>query len=147
MSQTTKKIKVINNNGFGVGVSIHIGTPKSFTIKGKSFAYLEEDEIQYINSTSRSFKDGFLRIEEKEVKESMGEVEENPNDITDEEIEKLLNGHIKTLEKALKELTAQHTKNRFVAMAKNMDLTAGKLKIIKEVLNVDIFEEVSDDIV
>lgn len=147
MSQTTKKIKVSNNNPFDVGVKVDVGTPKSFTVKSKSFVYLQEDEIMYVDSTSRSFRDGFLRIEDEEVKENMGQIGDNPNDITDDEIEKLLNGHLKTMEKGLKELTALHAKNRVVEKAKTLDLTAGKLKIIKEVLGVDIFAEVSEEIV
>jgi len=147
MSQTTKKVKVLNNNKFDVGVKIDIGAPRSFSIKSKSFAYLQEDEVLFLDSSCRLFRDGFLRIEDAEVKESMGQVEENPNDVTDEEIEQLLTGNIKKMEKELKLLTALHAKNRVIEKAKELDLTAGKLKVIKEVLGVDVFEVVSEEII
>lgn len=143
----TKKIKVINDNKFDIGLSINIGSPRKTVVKAKSFIQLEQDEVYYIDSTSRTFRDGYLRIEDVETKEMMGQAEENPNAISEEEIEKLLAGNIQKMKKELKEITSKHAIDKVISKAKDMDLTAGKLKIIQEVFEVDIFEDVANEII
>lgn len=143
----SKKVKVINDNKFDYGLSINIGSPRNVVVKAKAFVHLDQDEIYYIESTSRTFRDGFLRIEDTETKEVLGQVEDNPNAITDEDIEKLLTGNIQKMKKELSSITSKHAIDRVVDKAKSLDLTTGKLKIIKEVFDVDIFEDVANEIV
>lgn len=140
------KIKVVNHNSFDHGLVINLaGEPRRIVVKRNSFIMLEKDEVYQIDSTSRTFRDGFLRIESEEVKEEIGQVEENPNDLTKEEIEKLLAEHPKKIEKELANISALHVRNKIVDVAKTMDLTAGRLKAIKDSFGVDVFADVTDN--
>jgi len=142
-----KKIKVVNDNKFDYGLSINIGSPKKIVVKAKAFVTLDQDEVYYIDSTSRTFRDGFLRVKDEETKQGMGQDAENPNAITTEEVEKLLTGNIQKMKKELKEIKSKHAIDKVIDKAKELDLTTGKLKIIKELFDVDIFEDVSNEIV
>jgi hypothetical protein len=140
------KVKVVNHNGFDYGLVINLsGEPRRITVKKNSFIMLEKDEIYQIDSTSRTFRDGFLRLESEEVKEEIGQVDENPNDLTKEEIEVILSEHPKKIEKQLADISALHVRNKIVDVAKEMDLTAGRLKVIKEAFGVDVFADATDN--
>lgn len=140
------KVKVVNHNGFDYGLVINLsGEPRRLVVKKNSFIMLEKDEVYQIDSTSRTFRDGFLRLESEEVKEEIGQVEKNPNDLTKEEIEKILSEHPKKIEKELADITASHVRTKIIEVAKGMDLTAGRMKVIKDAFGVDVFAEVTDN--
>lgn len=141
------KVKVKNNNKFNVGVRFENEANREVTIKAKTFLFLGEDDIQYINAVSNLISDGILSVEDVDVMQSMGYVKKSPNAITDEEIEKLFKLSATKLKVELEKIDAKHAIDKIVELAKKEDLPQSKLKIIKEVLNIEIFEEIDNEVV
>ena len=141
------KIKVQNDNKFNVGIRFENEVNREVTIRAKTFLFLDENDIQYVNAVSNLFKDGVLTVEDNEVMQSMGYVEKSPNAIIDEEIEKIFKLSAPKLKVELEKIDAKHAINKIIEFAKNADLPQSKLKVIKEVFNVEIFEELDNELV
>lgn len=142
------KYKVFNNNKFIVGIKFNDGTHREVNISPNTSRVLEEDDILYVDAVSQLFKKGILYTEDKEMLEKLGFEEKSPNTISDSEIKailKLSNAKMKT---ELSKIDSKHAIEKVVNVAKNdKDLTQAKLKIIGDVLDVDIFDDLNDEVV
>lgn len=141
------KVKVKNDNKFNVGIRFENEVNREVTIRAKTFLFLDENDIQYINAVSNLIRDGVLTVEDPEVMESMGYVEKSPNAITQEEIEKMFKLSASKLKVELEKIDAKHAINKIIEFAKTADLPQSKLKVIKEVFNIEIFDEIDSEIV
>lgn len=141
------KVKVINNNRFSVGIDFANEASRQVNIKPNSFALLEEDDILYIDSVSRLISGGTLLVENQDTNEKMGYVEKNPNTISEDEIVAILKMPAKKMKEELEKLTSKHAIDKVIAIAKEQDLQTSKLKVIKEVFGIDVFEEIDKEIV
>lgn len=142
------KYKVINNNRFNVGIKFENEANREILVKGKSFTLMSEDDILYVDTVSRLFSKGTLLIEDEDINVKMGYLEKNPNTISEEEILKILKStSVKKMKEDLEKLDAKHAIEKVVAVTKEADLPQSKLKVIKELYNVEIFEEIDQEIV
>lgn len=141
------KYKVINNNSFNIGIRFENESNRDIIIKPNSFVLLSEDDILYVDTVSKLFSKGFLYVEDEELMIKMGYMERNPNTISEDEIRKILKMPNNKMKDELSKLDAKHAIEKVVAIAKESDLPQSKLKIIKELFNVEIFEEIDQEIV
>jgi hypothetical protein len=127
------KVKVFNKNKFDVGIKL-INPVREQNIRAGSFTIIDEDDIYYLNSICGLFRDGSLCVEEKPILETMGFVEDNPNVISDAEIEDLLKGNFLKMKKQLSEINEAHVKNNIyhIALKNASNLSGGKLKFLTE---------------
>ncbi len=140
-----ENIKVINNNGFYVGVKCY-DWHKHRQFNPHSFLWLNEKEIFEIDSISPYFKDGTLVIKDDEINEKLGYKKRNPNSITEAEIKKLFNLPAKKLRKELNEVTEDFALSKIYNLAKKFNLDAAQLKVISEITGrkIDINDIVVD---
>lgn len=139
------KVKVINDNIFPVGMKL-MDNVRELVIRPKSFLFIEQDEVQYIDSVSKLFKEGIIYCEDTKVMEEMGH-ENNPNLITEEEIKKALALSVSKIKEAFKDIEAKHTIDKIVEIVKKSDLTQSKIKAIEELFNVKIFEDLGEEVI
>lgn len=133
-----QKFRVLNPHDFNVGI-ITSDKPFGLNIAPHSFTMLTQDEIDFLNSTSSLFRRGFLRVEgekQKEVAASLGiDIENNANFMSDEDIKKKLSGNANQLRKWLDGGKIEpYVLNRIADIAKEMNLSANKLAVLKEKL-------------
>lgn len=129
-----EKVRVWNKQKFDVGVKT-FGHPLGVNIPSKSFIPMDKDEVAQLISTCSLFQRGILTVEEanKNLMEEGGVfVEDLPNCVTDEEIQKFLSGSAKKLEEWLKTITEGYVLERIYDKAMTMNLQAGKLRILQE---------------
>lgn len=129
-----ERIKVYNPQKFDVGV-VTFDRPMGLNIAPGSFALLSEDDISYIASISTLFQRGYLRVDKKEeaVMQAIGiDPETNPAFITDEEIQKRLGGTPKKIGEWLETVKEPYILDRIYDNAVKMNLTMGKLKVLRE---------------
>lgn len=129
-----ERIKVYNLQKFDVGV-VTFDRPMGLNITPGSFALLSEDDISYIASISTLFQRGYLRVDKKEeaVMQAIGiDPETNPAFITDEDIQKKLGGTPKKIGEWLDTVKEPYILDRIYDIAVKMNLTMGKLKVLRE---------------
>ncbi|MEQ6355249.1 hypothetical protein ABNX05_11525 [Lysinibacillus sp. M3] len=141
------KYKVLNDNPFNVGIRFENEANREITIRGKSFVLMEEDDILYTDSVSKLFRNGVITVDDNELMIKMGYMEKSSNAISDDEIEALFKGTPKKIKEELEKIDAKHAIEKIVSYAKTSDLPQSKLKVVKEVFNVEIFEELDQEIV
>lgn len=141
------KYKVLNDNPFNVGIRFENEANREITIKGKSFVLMEEDDILYTDSVSKLFRNGVLTVDDNELMIKMGYMEKSFNAISESEIEALFKGTSQKIKKELEKIDAKHAIEKIVAYVKKSDLPQSKLKVVKEVFNIEIFEELDQEIV
>lgn len=127
------KIKVYNPQKFDVGVKT-LDNQVGINIKAGSFALLDENDIAYITSTSTLFERGLLRVDDEhnETLQSSGvDPVNNPNYIDDADIRKILSGSQKKIAEWLNTINEEYILERVYDIANDMDLTAGKIKVLK----------------
>ena len=127
------RTKVLNPNKFNVGIKLYDG--RTMNIVPHGFQLLTKDEIAYVASTTTLFARGMLRVEEsaKPVLEEIGVVEEaNICFMAEDEIKKKLNMSATKIAAWLADVTDEIVLNRIAEMAKAMDLSASKMKVIEE---------------
>ena len=139
--------KVLNDNPFNVGIKFENEANREINIRPKSFVMMSENDILYVDSVSKLFRNGVLTSENEDIMVKMGYVEKNANAISHEEIEKLFKLSAVKMKPELEKITAKHAIDKVVEAAKQSDLATSKLNVIKEVLGVEIFDEVNEDIV
>lgn len=139
--------KITNDNPFNVGIKFENEASREINVRGKSFVMMSENDILYVDSVSKLFRNGILTLSNEELMVKMGYMEKSPNAISDDEIEKLFKGTPAKIKKELEQIDAKHAVEKIVNYAKKEDLPQSKLKLIKEVLNVEIFEEIDQEIV
>lgn len=141
------KYKVFNNNRFNVGIRFENEANREILIKPNSFVLMSEDDILYVDTVSKLFSKGILYVEDEDLMVKMGYMEKNPNTISEDEIRKILKMPNNKMKEALSKIDAKHAIDKVIAVAKESDLPQSKLKIIKELFNVEIFEEIDQNIV
>lgn len=141
------KYKVINNNPFHVGIRFENESNREVSIKANSFLLMSEDDILYVDTVSKLFKNGIIYVEDNDLNIKMGYMEKNPNVLSEEDVEKILKFAPKKMKEELEKLDAKHAIEKVIIAAKNADLPQSKLKVIKDVFNVEIFEEIDQDII
>lgn len=140
------KYKVINNNDFSVGIRYE-NTGHEITIRPRTHVMMEEEDILYVNSVSKLFQKGIIYTESEEMLEQMGYLEKSPNTISvaeASEILKLANGKMKL---ELKKITEKHAIDKVLKAVKQADLSQSKLKIIQDVFDVDINDELDEELI
>nr|BDD47811.1 hypothetical protein 12 [Bacillaceae bacterium] len=143
----SESIKVVNDNGFNVGIRFENEANREITVRAKSFVLMSENDILYVDSVSKLVRNGILAVESDELMQKMGYMEKSPNSIKDDEIEKMFKLPVNKLKTELEKIDAKHAVDKVAHLAKTADLPQSKLKLIKEVLNVEIFEEIDQEIV
>ena len=104
-------------------------------IKAGSFTLVTPDDIAYLASISDVFRRGILKVEEKniEVMQEAGIDQQNdPNFITDEEIQKKLSGTVKKMKEWLATIEEGYILDRIYDVAMNMNLSLDKVKALNE---------------
>jgi len=141
------KYKVFNNNRFNVGIRFENEANREILIKPNSFVLMSEDDILYVDTVSKLFSKGILYVEDEDLMVKMGYMEKSPNTISEDEIKKILKMPNNKMKEALSKIDAKHAVDKIIAVAKESDLPQSKLKIIKDLFNVEIFEEIDQEIV
>lgn len=142
----SKTYKVENDNIFAVGIRFANEANREVSIRPKSFAMLSENDILYIDSVSRLIRNGIVTVNDDDLMNKMGYVEKSPDSIKVDEIEALFKLPVAKLKPELEKIKARHAIDKVVHVAKDQDLASSKLKVIKEVFGVEIFEEIDEDI-
>jgi hypothetical protein len=141
------KYKVFNNNRFNVGIRFENEANREILIKPNSFVLMSEDDILYVDTVSKLFSKGILYVEDEDLMVKMGYMEKNPNTISEDEIRKILKMPNNKMKEELSKIDAKHAIDKVIAVTKESDLPQSKLKIIKDLFNVEIFEEIDQNIV
>jgi len=128
------KIILRNPNKFDVGI-ITPDKPNGINIRPGSFALVTQYELDYLNSICDLLTTGVLRVDDqnKEAMEKLGIDQENdPHFIKDEEIRKRLGGTAKKVREWLATIEEDHILDRICDVAKTMNLSVDKIKILQE---------------
>lgn len=129
-----EKFRLYNNNSYNVGV-ILLDKPLGININPHSFTMVTEDDIDYLMSTCTLLQRGILQVDEKkktDVLEQMGiDVENDANFMSDDDIKKRLGGTGKKMEEWLGTITERQTLGRVCEIAKEMNLSMSKMKILQ----------------
>ena len=142
------KYKVFNNNKFVVGIKFQDGSHREVNIAPNTSRVLEEDDILYIDAVSKLFKKGVIYVEDVEIMEKLGFDEKNPNAISDKEVSEILKLSAAKMKTALNKIEEQHAINKVVEKAKqDENLSQAKLKIIGDVFDVDIFDDINNEVI
>jgi hypothetical protein len=141
-----ENIKVINNNGFFIGVKCY-DWHKHRQFNPYNFLWLNEKDIFEIDSISPYFKDGTLVIEDDEINEKLGYKKKNPNSITEAEVKALFRLPAKKLKKELIDITEDFALSKIYNLAKKSNLDAAQLKVVSEITGrkIDIGDIVVED--
>lgn len=142
-----KKYKVYNNNNFNVGINFENEHNKTLLIPKNNFRHMTEDELMYVNSASKLLSDGVLYVEEQDILEKLGILEKNPNALSTQEIEAIFKLPVNKMKKELEKISKKHAIDKIVAYCKTADLSSSKLRVVKDLYNIDIFEEIAEEIV
>lgn len=129
-----EKIILRNPQKFDVGI-ITMLKPNGINIKAGTVCVINQDELNYIASTSTLLQDGILTVDEAHV-DAMKEIgidpQTDPNFISDEEIRKKLSGTAKKLREWLATIELGHILDHIYDVAVTMNLSADKLKALME---------------
>lgn len=96
---------------------------------------MTEDDVSYLTSICTLFQRGILRVEETagEIMQSVGiDVSTDPNFIDDEEIKKKLSSTAKKITEWLDTITEDYILDRVYDVAKEMNLSVSKIKVLQE---------------
>ena len=133
-----ERIRLRNPQKFNVGI-ITIDKPYGLNIAPGAFAIVSKDDVDYLSATCTLLQRGVLRVEgekKDELNEQMGiETENNANFMSDEDIKKKLSGNANQLKKWLEGGKIEpYVLNKIADIAKEMNLSANKLAVLKEKL-------------
>ncbi len=129
-----EKIKLWNHQKFDVGI-VTLENKIGTNIKAGSFALVTPDDIIYLASISDVFRRGILKVEDKDVEVMQGagiDQKNDPNYITDEEIQKKLSGTVKKVKEWLNTIEEGYILDRVYDVAMNMNLSLDKIKVLNE---------------
>lgn len=143
----SQSFKVTNDNIFAIGIRFENEANREITVRPKSFVMMQENDILYVDSVSKLIREGKLVVESDELMQKMGYTEKSPNAITQEEIEKLFKLPANKLKTELEKIDSKHAIDKVAHVAKTADLPQSKLKVVKEVFKIEIFDEIDQEIV
>jgi hypothetical protein len=136
-----KKVRVINPNKSLVGLRLMDG--REIVVHPGSFVILDANNISYLNNMCTLFRKGVLVIEDNEINEFLG-LDKTYN-VTDEEIKEILGKSAKIIQAKMEALNEKHILDRFVIIAKDLDLPASKLKVIENITGINIQQLIDYD--
>lgn len=131
----SERIRLRNPQTFNVGI-ITPDKPYGININPGGFTMINQDELDYLMSSSQLLQKGVLQVEgekKEEALEAMGiDTENNANFMSDEDIRKKLSGNANQLKKWLESTEAEpYVLGRIVEIARGMNLNANKLQVLK----------------
>lgn len=131
----SERIRLRNPQKFNVGI-VTPDKPYGQNIPAGGFTIVNQDELDYLMGSSTLLQKGVLQVEgekKEETLETMGvDVENNANFMSDEDIKKKLSGNANQLKKWLDSIDAEpYVLDRIAVIAKDMNLSANKLQVLK----------------
>lgn len=131
----SERIRLRNPQAFNVGI-VTPDKPYGINIVPGGFTIVNQDELDYLMSSSRLLQKGVLQVEgekKEEALEAMGiDAENNANFMSDEDIRKKLAGNANQLKKWLESTEAEpYVLGRIVEIARGMNLSANKLQVLQ----------------
>lgn len=133
--------EVFNDNKFRVGVSTGGRDKQHFVIEPELPEEMEEKDILYLHRRSVLFSHNILRVEDPELRKKM-RLPELDDSYTDEKITDIFKLADKKFKEALQKVDADHVRLKIIEKAKDMNLNQSKIKIFKEVFNVDLMQSI-----
>ena len=127
-----EKIKVVNSLKSRITINLTKLNGKEIPIEKNGFALLTVDELAYLQNVSKAFDLGYLRLAPKQIIPEEVEIADSFNAISDEEISKLLQKPVKTLESELVKLTNVYVLKRVLEIAGEQDKSVKVMKIIED---------------
>lgn len=136
-----QKYRVTNKCKFDIGVTLP--NMQNIVIRAGNFQLLTADDITFIENTCRKKKFFAKRMlvpcdqagKEVSLDQLGAYVDPDPAPhMSDEEIENMLKSPIKKIEAWIKDIDDPVELSAIVAVAKTMDLTAGKLRLLQDKL-------------
>jgi hypothetical protein len=141
------KVKIINKNGHRVGLRLMDGI-REVTVQANSFTLLDENEIYFINSTSKTFSGKHLKIENDEINTNLGYEIDSVDTLSDDEIVDLLKGSLAKIKKEFETISEKHIIDKVINVAKTVDdLAKNKITYLQEWSGYDfdqLVEETDD---
>ena len=137
-----KKVRITNPNKFMVGLKLMDGI-REVVVHPNSFVILDANDAFYINNMCTLFKKGVIFIEDNEINEFLGL--DKIYNVTDAEIKEILGKSAKVIQEKMEALSEKHILDRFVNIAKDLDLPASKLKVIEDITGVNIQQLIDYD--
>lgn len=127
---SAKNIRLWNKQKFDIGVVLS-DNPAGVNIGHGKFQMVSEDDLYFISATCDFLQRGLLEVEENkaQVLEDAGVVSVA---VKDDEIKKYLSGSAKKLGEWLVDINDPIVLDKIYDMATQMDLTAAKLKVLRE---------------
>ena len=136
-----KKVRVTNPNKFLVG--LRLMDNREMVVHPGSFVILDANNISYLNNMCTLFRKGVLIVEDNEINEFLG-LDKSYN-VSDEEIKDILKKSANIIKIKMEALSEKHILDRFVNIAKDLDLPASKLKVIEDITGINIQQLIDYD--
>lgn len=139
-----EKVLLTSNFDGTVGVTPAYSKFAKFAKKGVSIPF-DKDEIRYIFRVQSVIQNGLVIVDDKDLRVEFGletakGEKQNMNVLTPEEIVKLINGSVKNLEKALKDITEEHTLRAIVETAREQKVDSKvKIDLIEKASKLEVF--------
>lgn len=129
------KIRLTNTTKFDIGITLP-EKPLGLNVKPGSFTMVTQDDIDYLMSMCDLLQRGFLQVDDAHKADVLGEMgideEEAVAFMSDEDIEKKLNGTVKKLQEWICDIDDKIMLGRIADIACGMEsLSASKLKILQ----------------
>lgn len=127
---SAKNIRLWNKQKFDIGVVLS-DNPAGINIGHGKFQMVSEDDLYFISATCDVLQRGLLEVEENkaQVLEDAGVISVA---VKDDDIKKYLNGTAKKLGEWMADIADPIVLDKIYDVAMGMDLTAAKLKILRE---------------
>ena len=127
---SAKNIRLWNKQKFDIGVVL-ADNPVGINIVHGKFQMVSEDDLYFISANCDFLQRGLLEVEEKNAA-LMEEVGVVSTAVSDEDIQKNLSGSAKKLGEWIAPITDPIVLDRIYDLAMQMDLSAAKLKMLRE---------------
>lgn len=140
MVDNSKKVRVENPNKFRTGITLSSGVHR--TILPGSFALIEPEEYEYLESTTTIFEQGILCVNDEKVVENIGiDPKDRKRESDEEVIKKLKGGKMDAFKKYIDDITAIPMQMRIRDIAREIDLPKTRSDYIEKAFGIILFEE------
>lgn len=129
-----RNIKIDNLLNSKVTLNLKDFNGKIYPIRPKGFVKITEEELSFVMNVSKVFKDGILKVSNKEVlSEDIDKTElESNNALTDEDINTLLKKTQKQLKVELQSIDSIDVIKRILEKANELDKSVKFIEIIEK---------------
>jgi len=148
---SNEKIKVWNRTRHAHDFVFSDSSPqreRKMRIAPQGHAWVPEDEVYYVHSSSRTFSEGLLEIDSmhKELLESLGIEGRSPNTYSIKEFKNILKGNVtKEFKNIISGITERHAVENLVLACRDkdiaMNLNRAKQTFIEKELDIRIFDD------